>query len=312
MTDLKPKIFIGSSSEALPLAVKVKKCLNSIADSYVWNEPDVFEPGRSIFDNLLRMTSYYDFGIFLATADDLTLTKDKLKFETRDNVILEMSMFLGSLGPDKSFLLVEEGVKLPSDFSGIFMPRFKKDNDRSLKAACKVYQGKIEEYYKLGYLSLYPTTSLAIGYYKNFVQGLVNSAVDAIPLTFDGVEYSDFKLRIVLPHKLRGGIRELAETFYRKHGFVENALQTRFRKHPAWFQLDPSMAPKAILYDMPSTLTGLEDAIVHILKKGFYGRTKMQEIIEQRELNNFRRVLQMQIDESPWAQQKVEIIDEFV
>ncbi len=37
----------------------------------------------------------------------------------------------------------------------------------------------------------------------------------------------------------------------------------------------------------------------------------MQEVIEQRELNNFRRVLQMQINRSPFSLASVEIIDEF-
>lgn len=74
---------------------------------------------------------------------------------------------------------------------------------------------------------------------------------------------------------------------------------------------DPSKAPQALLFDMPTTLTGIDDAIEMILQKGFHGRTKLQEVIEQRELNNFRRVLQMQIDNSPFAKETVEIIDEF-
>lgn len=37
----------------------------------------------------------------------------------------------------------------------------------------------------------------------------------------------------------------------------------------------------------------------------------MQLLIEERELNNFRKVLQMQIDGSPFAKKFVEIIDEF-
>ena len=41
------------------------------------------------------------------------------------------------------------------------------------------------------------------------------------------------------------------------------------------------------------------------------GRTKIQEVIEEWELNNFRRVLQMLIDDSPFAIETVEIIDEF-
>lgn len=311
MSDLKPKIFIGSSTTAIPIAKEVKSNLSSIGDCFLWNEPNVWEPNKSTFENLLRMVSYFDFGVFVATADDVTLTNDKIVIEPRDNVILEMALFCGAMGRDKSFLLVEEGVKLPSDFNGIYMPRFKKDDIVSIKNACDEYSGRIEEHYRLGHLSLYPTTALAIGYYKNFVAGLVESAQDADKLEIDGVQYSDFKLKVVIPTDLKGIIREKASQFYRRHGLVENAMKTKYRKHPAWFNFDPKQAPIAVLYDMPSTLTGIDDAIEMILGKGFQGRTRMQEVIEQRELNNFRRVLQMQIDKSPFAQATVEIIDEF-
>ena len=311
MTDLKPKIFIGSSTAGIPIAKKVKANLSAIGDCIMWNEPNIWQPNRSTFENLLRMVSYFDFGIFLATADDLTLTNEKIVIEPRDNVILEMALFCGAMGRDKSFLLVEEGIKLPSDFSGIYMPRLKINDDNSIKSACDEYATKIEEHYKLGHLSLYPTTALAIGYYKNFIAGLVESAHEADVLEIDGVKYSDFKLKVVIPIDLKGMIREKAAQFYKRHGFVENAMKTKYRRHPAWFKLDPNQAPMAVLYDMPSTLTGIDDAIEMILQNGFQGRTKMQEVIEQRELNNFRRVLQMQIDRSPFAQATVEIIDEF-
>jgi hypothetical protein len=311
MTDLKPKIFIGSSKAGVAIAEKVKSNLSVIGDCFIWNEPNVWEPNRSTFENLLRMVSYFDFGVFVATADDLTLTNDNIVIEPRDNVILEMALFCRAMGRDKSFLLVEDGIKLPSDFHGIYMPRFKKIDDPSIKTACDEYLNKIEEHYRLGHLSLYPTTALAIGYYKNFIEGLVVSAQEADILEIEGVKYSDFKLKVVIPKDLKGMIREKAAQFYKRHGFVENAMKTKYRRHPAWFKLDPKQAPVAVLYDMPSTLTGIDDAIEMILQKGFQGRTKMQEVIEQRELNNFRRVLQMQIDRSPFAQATVEIIDEF-
>lgn len=311
MTDLKPKIFIGSSLAGYEIAEKVKNYLANIGDCYLWQDPNVWELNRSTFENLLRMVSYFDFGVFVATADDLTLTNDKIVIEPRDNVILEMALFLGAMGRDKSFLLVEDGIKLPSDFHGTYMPRFTKKNEISIQNACSEYTKKIDEHYRLGHLSLYPTTALAIGYYKNFVQGLVESAQDAEDLVIDGIKYTDFKLKVVIPKDLHGMIREKAAQFYKRHGFVENAIKTRYRKHPAWFQLDPTKAPIAMLYDMPSTLTGIDDAIEMILQKGFQGRTNMQEVIEQRELNNFRRVLQMQIDKSPFAKETVEIVDEF-
>jgi hypothetical protein len=311
MISHKPKIFIGSSTSGYTVAEKVKIYLSKGYDCYLWKDPGVWEINKSTFDNLLRMANYFDFGIFVATSDDLTLTNDKIVIEPRDNVILEMALFLGALGRDKSFLLVEDGIKLPSDFNGIYMPRFNITKDDTIEAACGEFGEKIEEHFRLGHLSLYPTTALALGYYKNFVSGLVEGIRQAEVLNVNGVDYTDIKVKIVLPKDLKGAIREKAGLFYQRHGFVENTIKTPFRKHPAWFQLDPKNAPQAIMYDMPSTLTGIDDAIEMILEKGYKGRTKIQEVIEQREINNFGRVLQMKIDESPFAKQIVEIIDEY-
>jgi hypothetical protein len=311
MTDLKPKIFIGSSGDGYPIAEHVRSILSIAGDCLVWKDPGVWEQNKSTFDNLLRMTGYFDFGVFVATKDDLTLTKGSLVEEPRDNVILEMALFLGALGRNKAFLLVEEGVKLPSDFNGIYMERFNNADTSSVVKACEQYAALIAEHYRLGHFSLYPTTALAIGYFKNFLRPLVESAQNADPLVIDGVEYNDFKIKVVMPADLDGQIREKGDLFYRKHGFVLNSLKTKFRSHNTWFQLDPSKAPAAVLYDMPSTLTGIDDAIEILLQKDHVGKTTMQKVIEERELNNFRRVLQLQLDSSAYAKSTVEIIDEF-
>ncbi|MES2678537.1 MAG: STING domain-containing protein [Bacteroidota bacterium] len=311
MTDLKPKIFIGSSKAGYPIAEKVKQNLSDVGDCFLWQDPDVWEPNKSTFDNLLRMARYFDFGVFVATADDLTLTNDNIVIEPRDNVILEMALFVGSMGRHKSFLLVEEGIKLPSDFNGIYMPRFKPNDAGSIKNACDGYANMISEHYQLGHLSLYPTTALAIGYYKNFVAGMVESIQNMEPIDCNEKKYTELKLNIVIPKDLSGLVREKAALFYKKNGFTECTIKTKFRKHPAWAQLDDKLAPVGMIYDMPSTLTGIDDAIELILEKNYHGRTKMQTIIEQRELNNFRRVLQLQIDKSPFAKSVVNIVDEF-
>ncbi len=131
-------------------------------------------------------------------------------------------------------------------------------------------------------------------------------------LEIDNVKYKDFLLRVVMPHDLKGRVKEKASLFYKRHGFTENSLKTPIRKHPIWFQFDPKTTPpNAIMYDMPSTLTGIDAAIELKLEKSYKGRTKLQQIIEQRELNNFRKVLQLMLDESPFAKASVEIIDEF-
>src|SRR6478609_5087568 len=312
MTDLKPQIFIGSSGSGIEIAKIVKEELNKIGDAHLWSEGDLWEPNQSTFDNLLRMTGYFDFGVFVGTQDDLTLTsKGEYGFEARDNVILEMTLFVGALGKRKSFLLTEKGLDKPTDFSGIYMPEFIKGDEVSIRQACSEISKIIVENYQTGHLSLYPTTALAIGYYKNFVADLVESMKMVKNINLGGVKYQDFKLKVVIPNNLKGRVKEKAALFYERHGFIENSLKTAIRKHPIWFQLDPNAnPPNAIMYDMPSTLTGIDDAIELKLEKSYKGRTKLQEIIEQRELNNFRKVLQIMLDTSPFAEANVKIIDE--
>lgn len=312
MTDSKPKVFIGSSTSGFDIAEKVKGYLSPEVDCHTWKDNGVWVNNFSTFDNLLRIATYYDFGVFIATSDDLTLSEGgDIFIEPRDNVILEMALFLGALGRDKSFLLVEEGVKLPSDFNGIYMPRFLRNDEHSISSEANEFLKKIKEHFRLGYLSLYPTTALALGYYKNFVEGIVDRISEIDDIHLDGKIYNDFKLKIVLPLNLKGNIRQKATRFYKRNNFQENTLNTRYRKQPAWFHFDPSKAPLGSIYDMPSTLSGIDDAIEMVLRKGYVGRSAMQEIIEERELNNFKRVLQMQIDKNPLAQEIVEIVDEF-
>src|SRR5579875_3570976 len=99
MPDIKPKIFIGSSTQGYAVAEKVKNCLSSIGDCYLWKDEGVWEVNYSTFDNLLRMVRFFDFGVFVATADDLTQTADgKIVIEPRDNVILEVALYLGAMG----------------------------------------------------------------------------------------------------------------------------------------------------------------------------------------------------------------------
>ena len=93
---------------------------------------------------------------------------------------------------------------------------------------------------------------MAIGYYKNFIADLVECVQTAENLKIDGIEYSDFKVKVVIPVDLKGMIREKAHLFYKRNGFSANAMKAKFRKHHLWFQLDPKNAPTAIMYDMPS------------------------------------------------------------
>jgi len=66
------------------------------------------------------------FAVVLMTPDDvgaLAAEKDKLKPRARQNVILELGFFLGSLGRKRVCALYKENVEIPSDYKGVlFIP----------------------------------------------------------------------------------------------------------------------------------------------------------------------------------------------
>jgi len=56
------------------------------------------------------------------TADDVGAVKSKpgdMQPRARQNVVLELGYFLGTIGRDKVCALYEEGVELPSDYDGV-------------------------------------------------------------------------------------------------------------------------------------------------------------------------------------------------
>jgi len=76
--------------------------------------------GKTIIEKF-EAYSNVPFAIVILTADDEGKAKNEssLRARARQNVILELGFFLGLLGRDKVCALYEEGVEIPSDYSGV-------------------------------------------------------------------------------------------------------------------------------------------------------------------------------------------------
>ena len=78
--------------------------------------------GRTIIE---KFTEYAEvaFALILLTGDDVggpkNVTADDLRARARQNVILELGYFLGRLGRKHVCALLEPGVEVPSDYSGV-------------------------------------------------------------------------------------------------------------------------------------------------------------------------------------------------
>lgn len=129
----KIRVFIISSVEGLPVARAIQAAFEH--DPFtctIWTD-GVFRVASYTMDALEAAVDDSDFAIAVAHADDVTAYRGQDWPTPRDNVILELGLFMGRLGRARAVLMEprDEKVRLPSDLAGITtIPyRFEPGND---------------------------------------------------------------------------------------------------------------------------------------------------------------------------------------
>jgi predicted nucleotide-binding protein len=95
---MNPRIFIGSSTEGKPVADAIHSELQSEAECTVWTQ-GIFGLSETNIENSKRQVATSEFGIFVFSPDDLVTMRGKLFSAPRDNVVYELGLFSGALGP---------------------------------------------------------------------------------------------------------------------------------------------------------------------------------------------------------------------
>jgi hypothetical protein len=137
MSVQRPAVFIGSSSEGKPWAEHLQAALEEHCESTVWDQ-GVFGLSASGLFALVKETRRVDFAILVLTPDDLTHVRGVDAASARDNVIFEAGLFIGAIGPERTFLVHANDVRLdlPTDLAGITTCTFvSKRRDKNLRAA---------------------------------------------------------------------------------------------------------------------------------------------------------------------------------
>lgn len=83
---------------------------------------------RSIMEHLLAQD--VDYAVILMTADDLGRGKSEkgiLSGRARQNVVLELGLFIGKIGRERVCILCDDDVEIPSDLDGILRVNLDKD-----------------------------------------------------------------------------------------------------------------------------------------------------------------------------------------
>jgi predicted transcriptional regulator len=116
----KPRIFIGSSVESLPIADAIAENLEFDAEVTIWRS-GTFNLSSNTLDDLILKSKSVDFSIFIFSPDDLAIMRSREQYVVRDNVLFELGLFIGSIGKERCFIIKPRNVELhfPSDLLGI-------------------------------------------------------------------------------------------------------------------------------------------------------------------------------------------------
>lgn len=310
---MKTRIFIGSSKEGLEIAEHIKLQLSNKYECYLWTD-DIFKFNESFLYTLLKEASLFDFGILVASKDDFSTIRDNTFDTPRDNVIFEFGLFLGRIGTSRAFVIQEIGAKLPTDLLGITVPQFEKtiplSNSISLNNEIERISKTIDEKITLGELGLLPSTVLAIGYYYNFVSIVCESIHSKSDIVLDETSFKKFELNIVIPKDLDADIKKRAAVYFRAKTLKEIQFETASRNFPVFVTYDNDSKDILKLYDMPTTLSGIDKAVEMYMQKGHIGKSSQQKLLEERELRNFQTTLQNLINNDAFCRNIVKIIIE--
>lgn len=309
---MRPRIFIGSSREGLPIATRIKEYFSTDFDCRLWSD-DIFKFNDNYLETLMKEASLFDFGFLVFTKDDLIKSRGNEQTAPRDNVLFEYGLFLGRLGRERAFVIHDREVKLPSDLQGISLAAFEcKENGEitsqngTFEDLLKRLHGEIMEKVGLGLLEILPSTVLAIGYFENFLRPVCDYLVENGEIEFRGKKYDTGRLKIILPEKLNSDMKKKATLYFRKNGYTEFPIQDSRRSYPLYVAVS-EIGDRLVLSDMPTTLNGVNKAIEMYLKKGHIGKSCEQQLLEERELGNFRMVLSNLIESDDYCKEYITI-----
>lgn len=147
-------LFIGSSSEGKDVAERLHAGLDrhGLTESTVWTH-GVFRPSQHPLTALVGSAQASDFAVMVLSPDDDVESRESRTQAPRDNVIFELGLFMGALGPERTYMVLPKGVdlKLPTDLAGITYLPYPNRQDGNMAAALNgVVLDIIDEVKRLG------------------------------------------------------------------------------------------------------------------------------------------------------------------
>lgn len=142
----RPAVFVGSSTEGLPIAQALQVLLDYSCEVEVWSQ-GVFGLSQGGLESLVLALDRFDFAVLVLSADDLVRKRGETLAAPRDNVLFELGLFTGGLGRERTYMLYERSKppELPTDLAGITAATFESHSSGNLEAALGAAATRIQQ-----------------------------------------------------------------------------------------------------------------------------------------------------------------------
>lgn len=292
---MKRRLFIGSSREGEKIAQKLKQRIEEECGEWIspeiWSDEGIFKLNSNTLSSLAQRARSSEYGVLVATGDDYLESRDNAYRGVRDNVLLELGMFIGSLGLSRSFVLVESEVKMPSDYNGVTIPFFDRENPGSLERSIDGILSSIVNTKNSVNLTPSASAALAVGYFENFLLPCMNKLF----------YIDDTVLEVLIPQNLHS-LNSSVEVYKRKHPSNEISIYGSGR--PVIYQYQETAYK---YWDIPTTLNTLikvADIFVHQVEFGI-DPEKSQWL--EYEVRNFITTINLEAEKNPMFAGRFEV-----
>lgn len=295
-------IFIGSSSEALEIVAKVEAMLHDEYEILRWDES--FTQNKSTLDCLVENAIKVDEAIFIGTADDNVLAVDGKRAERegallkhRDNVVFEFGLFLGMLGRKDCVYLVDSKSTLMSDYKGITVKFFDRNSDKSLADAVIEIKKHFKTYSNRD-INLFPSATLASGYFINFIQPIFNHYQhNGGKIKTNIKSYRKCEITVVLPSRITDDLNKQFEELKNRVNTRSELIEYLGRSRTISVDVT-SKKDELKIVDFPTTLLGIRHAVYSLLPDEQKKTTPDYDAIFRREIRRFAETLNVYIKEA--------------
>lgn len=286
---IKKKLFIGSSSEELPLAEIAKSILEKDFDITIWNEKvwetSVFKINQNFLADLIKASLQFDFGILIGTNDDKVIFREKEVMQPRDNVLFELGLFTGRLGTSKCAFLIDKEIKLLSDFDGLSLAHFDKANPNSFEIAVN----QIKDLFNSSSddeINFFPSATLASVYFENLIVPICRFIIENGGFTSNKIKYNKCKVNIIIPDRINEDVNLQFEKL--KSTISTENVSFKYAGRPRQISVETQIKDETLEFvDFPTIITGINHSIANLLPNDFNKLSPDYDSILERELRRF-------------------------